>query len=204
MRFLGFAKTREGEIVKFFQAWVAWVIFGVGVLAPAPAQALPFGQFEISFGFGYSIQRFGDNSYNWNRRIGASIGYYPWALTEIELAFQDVVDRTKIEGFQDTTFHDQIYSVNVVQQLVPKEWPVQPYVKLGVGQLNRTATGTYSFGSAPPTILDSITVITGAGLRVYITKIFAIRGEATSFIQGGILDTWDKNLQFNAGVSVVF
>ena len=131
--------------------------------------------FEISLGFGYSTQSYGTSGYTWNRRIGASVGYYPWSITEIELAFQDVVDRTKIEGFQDTTFHDQIFSVNVVQQLVPKEWPVQPYVKVGVGQLNREATGTYAFGSAPPAILDSVTLIGGVGLRIYITKIFAIR-----------------------------
>ncbi len=183
---------------------VVLIFFAAILLQGREALALPFGQFEISIGFSYSTQRYGTDSYSWNRRIGASIGYFPWSVTEIELAFQDVVDRTKISGFQDTTFHDQIYSVNVVQQLVPKEWPVQPYLKLGVGQLNREATGSYAFGSSPPAILDSITIITGAGLRIYITKIFAIRTEATSYIQGGVLDTWDKNLAFNVGLSVVF
>ncbi len=168
------------------------------------AHALSFGQFEVSFGFGYSTQRFGVDSYSWNMRWGASVGYYITPLTELELAFQDVTDRTKISGFQDTTFHDRIYSGNVVQQLVPKSWPVQPYVKLGLGQLNREATGTYALGTAPPTILDSVTVILGLGMRIYITKIFAIRAEATSYVQGGVIDTWDKNLSYNVGLSAVF
>lgn len=188
------------------------LIRGLGILAglvtfflSTDAHALPFGQFEISLGFSYSTQRFAENSYSWNRRIGGSVGYFlPWGITEIEFAFQDVVDRTKIDGFQDTTFHDQIFSGNVVQQLVPKDWPVQPYVKLGLGQLNREATGTYAFGSAPPAILDSLTIITGAGLRIYITKIFAIRAEATSYIQGADFSTWERNLAFTAGLSVVF
>ena len=138
------------------------------------------------------------------RRLGASIGYYFWALSEIEFSVQDVLYRTKISTVEDTTFHDQIYSVGWVQSLTSKQSGFQPYLKLGVGQLNREASGTYWSGGNPPTIYDSLTVVMAAGLRIYVLKTLALRGEGTSYLTGGMLSTWKDNFSVNGGVSIYF
>ena len=162
------------------------------------------GSFEASAGFSFNRSRYSDDSYSWSRRWGSSLGYHFSDRTELEVAFQDIVDRTKIVGFEDTTFHDTIFSVNWVQGLVGKDWAVQPYVKVGVGQLNREATGSYANGVSPPTIVDSLTGILGAGARIYITRTFAIRTEVSSYLEGGKIKTWQQNIGVTAGLSYYF
>ena len=162
------------------------------------------GTMEISLGFSYSHSNYSDDNYSWSRRWGASVGYHITELTEIEAAFQDIWERTKITNYEDTTFHDQIYSANIVQALLGKEYAVQPYFKAGVGQLNREATGTYAGGASPPAILDSVTVILGLGLRVFLTRTIAIRTELTSYLTGGKISSYQDNLNFTVGASFFF
>jgi hypothetical protein len=163
------------------------------------------GVFEISGGISYSRSNYTNGNYSWSKRIGASFGYHLSQFSEIELAFQDVYSVTAISGFENTTFHDQVYSLNWVQSILPKTFAVQPYLKLGVGQLNREASGTYGMGLAsPPAIVDSVTVIIGAGLRIYLTRTFAIRAEASSYLTGGSISTWKDNVATTIGLSYLF
>lgn len=162
------------------------------------------GYFEISGGFYFTKSTYSDTDFNWVRRYGANAGYHFWDLSEIEFTFQDVTDRTVLTGFENTTFHDQIYGVDWNQALTPKSFPVQPYVKLGVGELNRTAYGSYTGGAAPPAELDQATLILGVGCRVYLTKNFGLRGEAISYITSGGLATYTQNISTTIGVSIYF
>ena len=162
------------------------------------------GSFEYSFGFSYNRSNYSDNNYSWSRRWGTSLGYHFNDTSELELSFQDVTDRTSISGFEDTTFHDQIYSANWVQGLLGKGYWIQPYVKVGIGQLNRTASGTYMGGAQPPAILDQVTPVLGAGLRLYLSRSFAIRSEATTYLDGGAISTWQQNVAVSIGASIFF
>ena len=171
------------------------------VLCPQQAAA---GAFELSLGFSFNRSNYTGSNYSWSRHWGATAGYYFTEHSEIEFSVQDIVDRTSIMGYEDTTFHDQIYSFNWVQSLTSKDFPVQPYVKVGLGQLNREATGSYANGGSPPAIVDSLTVVLGAGLRLYFTKKFAIRSEATTYLTGGNIQTWKNNVSTNIGVSFYF
>src|SRR5688572_27074170 len=101
--------------------WIASLWVFAAALCAAPTLA---GTFEISAGFSYSQNNYSNGNFQWNRRWGASVGYHFLGLSELEVAFQDVYDRTKISGYQDTTFHDRIYSLNWVQSLAPKTFPV--------------------------------------------------------------------------------
>ncbi len=173
----------------------------LALLSAGPALA---GTFEFSLGGSFNQSNYGGGNYSWDRRWGGSIGYYFLALSQVELSFQDVTDRTNISGYEDTTFHDQIFSLNWVQSLAGKTFPLQPYVKAGIGQLNREATGNYASGASPPRTVAQLTGIVGAGLRVYITRAFAIRGEATSYLVGGNISTWQDNFALNLGISLAF
>lgn len=188
-----------------FRVWVAVArcAFLSLLLWAVPLQAL--ATFEFSLGFSFSRQNYssasGGDNYTSNRRWGTSIGYYFSELTEVEFGYQEVTDRTRIVGFEDTTFFDRIYSVNWVQSFTRKTSALQPYVKVGVGQLNRDASGTYSNGLSPNPQIDSLTGILGAGMRIYLTRSFAIRVEGVSYLTGGSIQTFKDNYSTTIGAS---
>jgi hypothetical protein len=159
------------------------------------------GMMELSGTFSFSQSNYGNNNYAWSRRWGASLGYYFFALSEIEFSVQDILYRTRI-GTEDTTFHDQVYSIDWVQSLAPKSSGFQPYLKVGVGQLNRESSGTDSFGNQLPVIYDALTVVGGAGLRIFILRTLAIKMEGTTYLLGGVLSTGKENFSINGGVSI--
>src|SRR4051794_41135080 len=79
------------------------------------------GYFELSGAVSYNRSNYGDGNYEWTRRWSASFGYHFSERSEIEMSFQDVVNRTSLVGYQDTTFHDQTYSAAWVQSLFGKD-----------------------------------------------------------------------------------
>lgn len=162
------------------------------------------GLWEMSLGFSYSRKNYSASDYNSTRRWGASIGYMFMNRSEIEFAYQNVVDRRFIKDYEDTVSYDQVYSVNWVQNIFGKEAPVQPYFKVGVGQINRKNTGTYANGYVPPREIDVVTVVLGTGLRIFLTRSLAIRGEATSYLTGGNISTWKDNVSTTIGASLYF
>lgn len=180
---------------------VLGLLISMGSLFIVPS--VQAGQMELSGTFSFSGSQFGNANYQWTRRWGASIGYYFFALSELEFAVQDVLYRTKIGSIEDTTFHDKIYSINWVQSLAPRSFIIQPYFKVGVGQLNRDASGSYQ-GTSPPARYDSLTGILGAGLRVYVLHFISLKGEAVTYLAGGSVATWQNNFSINGGVSVYF
>jgi hypothetical protein len=188
----------------FFKSVVVSIaVLTTVMLIPRQAAAAD-GAFEISFGFNFSRSNYTDNNFTWSRRWGTSFGYHFNDRSEVEFSFQDNTDRNHIVGYEDTTYHDRVYSINWVQALTGKNAVVQPYVKIGVGQLNREATGTYAGGASPPSVVDSVTGVLGAGTRIYITKAFALRIEATSYLAGGSIGTWDDNFGVAFGASFYF
>jgi hypothetical protein len=171
------------------------------IMAPRTLHA---GVFELSAGFSYNHSNYSDTDFEWSRRWGASFGYHFNESSEIELSFQDVMDRTKISGFEDTTFHDQIYAANWVQSFAAKGSWFEPYVKVGIGQLDREASGSYSGGLVPPAILDTVTGILGAGLKLHITKGLGVRCEGSTYLTNGAISTWQDNFAFTSGISFYF
>jgi hypothetical protein len=169
---------------------------------PTHAFAAEAGTIELSLGGSYSHSTFTNTDYEWSRRYGASAGLYLTSMTEVEFSYQDSVDRTKITGFEDTTFHDEIFGLTLSQSFFDKTSWFQPYVKVGIGELNRDASGIYVGGTSPPQTEDNVTGILGAGLKLYVTKAFGFRGEATSYIVSG--QSWTNNLSATFGFSVFF
>jgi hypothetical protein len=160
-------------------------------------------KFEISAGFSFNRTNYSPGNFSWTRRLGGSLDFKFSPLSSIEFAMQHVYDRTKILGYEDTYFQDQIYSVNWVQNLFTFA-SIQPYFKVGAGQLNREAGGTYGNGTSPNPRTDSLTAIIGVGTRVYVTRGFGIRIETMSYLTGGSIATYKDNVGFTVGASVAF
>ncbi|OFZ80691.1 MAG: hypothetical protein A2583_10510 [Bdellovibrionales bacterium RIFOXYD1_FULL_53_11] len=172
--------------------------------AALPINGAEAGTFEVSLGFSFNQRVYSEDSKTWSRKWGASLGYNFSDYFGVEIAFQDAVERNNIAHYENTTFHDRVYSASWMQYFVNRKFPVQPYVKLGVGLLNREATGTYWYGASPPLKVDSITGIGALGLRIYITRYFAIRTEISTYLAGGYLRKWKDHIDYTLGVSVFF
>lgn len=164
-------------------------------------QSASAGPLELSASFAFNGSNYGNNNYEWTRRYEFSVGYTFWGVSELEVSVQDITTRTKIDSVADTTFHDRIYSVDWVQSFT-KASTFQPFVKVGIGQLNRDAYGTYYGGTAPPALYDSLTGVLGAGLRIYIVRAFSLKVEGTTYLAGGMISTWKDNFAFDAGFSI--
>ena len=157
------------------------------------------GRFEVSMGGNFGRSDYGSGSFSWSRRYGGSFGYRYSELSAVEFSYQDVTDRTFIAGYQDTTFHDMIYSVDWTQSIFLRSFGFDPYYKLGVAQLNRDATGSYVNGATPTAQLDSLSGLIGFGLRLRLTPTFSIRAEMNSYLQGAKISTWRDNTGASLG-----
>ncbi len=177
------------------------IVLSLLVAQSTPAFALGF---DVSLAASYSRSNFGPKSYSWTRRYSMGIGYMLLPVTELEFSYQDVAYRNKIANTEDTLFQDKIYSLNIVQYLASRKFPVQPFLKLGFGQLNRDASGTYAGGYRPVARYDALTAIIGAGLKIFLTRSFSVNGEATSYLTGGRISSWKDNVGANLGTSFYF
>jgi hypothetical protein len=184
--------------MKFRSSAIALMIAALGTpLAHA-------GVIELSAGFFYNRTNYSLADYSWSKRLGFSIGYYFTESSQIEFSYQDMIERMFVTNYQDTTFHDRVYSFNWVQSILGKKTRFQPYVKIGVGQLNRDGSGTYAGGGAPPARYDAVTGVLGGGFKFYFTQTFALRTEATSYLAKGNLASWKDNIAASVGLSLLF
>jgi hypothetical protein len=94
--------------------------------------------------------------------------------------------------------------VNLVWNILGRNARIQPYAKVGIGQLNRDAEVYDSSGRSQIQHLDQVTGVLGAGLKLYLTKTFAIRMEGTSYLSGGKISTWEDNFGATFGVSLYY
>ncbi len=159
---------------------------------------------EFSSGFNYSHSAYSGGSYSWNRRLGGSVGYNFSDSSTLEIAYQKSFERDHYEGFEDSFYNDQVYSLNLVWNLLGRNAPIQPYAKIGIGQLNREATVYDSVGRSQVQHLDQVTGVIGAGLKLFLTKTFAIKVEGTSYLAGAKISTWRDNFGATFGVSFYY
>jgi len=174
------------------------------ILLMTVAETASAGLWEYSLGFSFNRNRYGEGSFQWRRRWGTSLGFQFDNHSGIELSYQDVVVKTRIVGFQDTKFHDRVISANWVFNLTSRQSKFRPYSKLGIGQLIRDATGTYSNGSVPLPGIDELSGVVALGVKIFLVSRVALRIEASTYLEGARISTWEDNLYSEVGISVYF
>lgn len=175
------------------------LVIGSSILAK-PGYA---GMFESGGSLGYQRSNYGGDSFTWTRRYSATLGYYFTQDSQIEFMYQDSTTRTFVKDVQDVMFRDRVYSLNLVHQFFRNE-RISPFLRAGIGQLNRDATGTYQGGYSPPPRVDSVTGILGAGLKIRVTQGFSLKVDGTTFLAGGAIGTWQDNFAVSFGGSFYF
>lgn len=161
------------------------------------------GAFEAGGAFSWSRSNYSQNSFQWVRAYTASLGYYFTRESEIQFMYRDTTTRTQIDGLQNTSFRDRLYSINAVYHIFTDAL-ISPNFRAGIGQLNRDATGSYGSTGTAPGRVDSVTGILGVGARVRLNEQFGLRFEALSYLAGGAIGTWSDNVTLNFGFSYLF
>ena len=163
------------------------------------------GVFELGGSYAYQKSTYNAGSYTWSQRWSGSLGYYFSQDSELELMYQDSLNKNYQLGVQDITYHDRVYSMNLLYYLMGQEAAIKPYFRIGGGQLNRDETGTYVGSNfSPPGRLDEITVILGFGLKAKVNSRISIKLDATSYLSGGAVSSWKDNLAISIGGSFYF
>jgi outer membrane protein W len=160
--------------------------------------------FETGTGYSYRQSSYNGGAYTRTKAWNATFGYFFTQDSEVEFVYSDSTTHEFVPNVQDIQYRDRVYSLNLVYHFFSEADPVRPYVRGGVGQLNRDATGTYSGGFSPAGRLDQVTVIGGLGVKAKLAGQFSIRAEATSYLTGGSISTWQDNFAFSVGGSFYF
>lgn len=162
------------------------------------------GLFELGAAFAYNRSNYNDGSYTWTKRYSLSLGYYFTSDSELEFSFKDSVARTVVNGVQDVTFHDQVYSLDLNYYFLEEDAVFRPFVTGGVGQLNRDASGSYSGGGVPPGRTDQVSADLGVGVKAKISQRLGLKAEMQTYLVGGAVSTWKDNLALMIGASFYF
>ena len=172
----------------------------IGFAQSLPSQA---GVFDLGGGFAYQHNSYNGGSYTWTKTFTASLGYYFTEDSEFEFMYQDSTNVEYVPNVQNITYRDRVYSLNFLYHFFDNP-SFKPYLRTGVGQLNRDATGSYQGGYSPPGRLDQVTVIAGVGIKAKVSSRFSLKAEAVTYLSGGSLASWRDNVNISVGGSIYF
>lgn len=194
----------------------AWFLFvAVLFLFTSTANARP--AVEISSMFSYGKSELGGGAFTQQTRYSFSFALRFTKVSAIEVSYlrsktknfsPDVLDSLVSDVIDQTlTYDDTVYSANWVQNILPSKWILQPYLKVGAGRLIRKQRVDYTgilSGESKETIQESVTGVVGAGVRLFLLKNMALKGEFISYMPKFRLSTWKDSQLFTAGFSWLF
>ncbi|MCO5144216.1 MAG: hypothetical protein M9962_14095 [Oligoflexia bacterium] len=170
---------------------------------------------EISAMLAYGKSDFSDGYKSVQRRYTGSIDFKFTPVSALQFEYTD--SRTKVSYLTNVgtllpyytreavTIEDKIYSFNWVQNLVSSKWVVQPYLVFGGGKMIRKYRKEYpEFGLSEQASQNVVTGVGGAGLRVFLTKNMAVKGEMKTYVPDFHFKKWKENQMMSVGVSWLF
>ncbi len=191
-------------------AWILLVLFSAIRAEARPAV-------EISSMFSYGKSDLGNGAFTKQTRYSFSVGLRFTKVSAIEVSYlksqtknfsPDVLDSLVSEVIDQTlTYDDQVYSASWVQNLLSSKYILQPYFKVGAGRLIRKQRVDYTgilASESTEAIQESVTGVAGVGLRLFLLKNMALKGEFVSYMPKFRLSTWKDSQLFTAGLSWLF
>lgn len=186
-----------------------WVLFAI-----MPGQWAAAATIELSGMVAYGRANFSDGYNSVQRRYTGSIDFKFTPVSALQFEYTDSTTKISypvnissilpypVYTTEATTYRDKIYSFNWVQNLVPTKWLVQPYVLLGGGKMKRNLLREYPELGIYQTISQSVSTGTaGVGLRIFLTKNMAVKGEAKTYVPKFQFKKYKENQMFSVGVS---
>lgn len=173
---------------------------------------------EMSFLAGYGRSEFKVNGGHYKalqRKYSGSIDLKFTQVSSLQVEYSDTMNRISSPTnvgvvvtqytTETITYQDKIYSFNWVQNLVPSKWLIQPYIKFGGGRINRRQTLEYpEYGEKYTVTQKIVTGVGGVGLRIFLTKSLALKGELNTYVPDFKFSVWKQNQMFTSGLSWLF
>lgn len=172
---------------------------------------------EISSMFSYGKSDLGNGAFSRQNRYSFSVGLRFTQVSAIEVSyltsriknFTPSILETFVAGSVDqtVTYDDQVYSASWVQNFVSSKFMVQPYFKVGAGRFIRKQKVSYTgvlADDGSEIVQESVTGVAGLGLRIFLLKNMALKGELVSYMPKFRLSTWKDSQLFTAGLSWLF
>lgn len=184
-------------------------------LSLSTATSAMAGAIELSGMISYGRSNLGDGASSRQNRYTAEVAWRFTKVSAFELAYS--TSRTKITQpvnlnsvifttvNQTTIYDDEVYSASWVQNLVPSSFIIQPYAKLGGGRLIRKQRAEYSaLFAAQELTQKSVTGVAGLGLRIFLTRNMALKGEFVTYVPKFRFKEWQDSQNFSGGLSWMF
>jgi hypothetical protein len=169
---------------------------------------------EISGMASYSTSKFNNDVTSVSRRYTASVDLKFTAVSAIEFEYTDELSQYSFPSDlgllanptkEQESYKDTIYSLNWVQNLVSAKYFLQPYFVIGGGRMTRKVTMSLpEFGYGQTTTQNVFTGTGGVGLRLFLTKSMALKGELKTYVPNFQFAKWRDNEAFSAGLSWSF
>jgi hypothetical protein len=203
-------KTNRFATARVLAAGIALIV-AAGVY-PREASAAVV---EISGMIAFTSANFGDGYSSSSRRYTGSIDFKFTPVSALEFEYTDssqvleyptdLGGRLSSNIKERDTYKDIIYSFNWVQNLVSSKWILQPYVVIGGGRLNRRITQEFpQYGFRQDTSQNVLTGTGGAGVRLFLTRSMAIKGELKAYVPNFQFAKWKDNEALSIGLSWAF
>jgi hypothetical protein len=183
----------------------------LGIFSALPAWA---ANVELSGMVAYAKANFSDGYNSVQRRYTGSIDFKFTAVSALQFEYTDSTTKISypinissvlpypVYTTEATTYRDKIYSFNWVQNLVPTKWLVQPYVIFGGGKMQRDLLREYPELGIYQTITQKVSTGTaGIGLRIFLTKNMAVKGEMKTYVPKFQFGKYKENQMFSVGAS---
>ncbi len=206
------SQEQEASMRKY--GWLAVFVLLL-LLFPAAGQARP--TVEISATLSYGKSELGNRAFTRQNRHSFSVAFRFTKVSAIEVSYlksrtrvftPDVLNSIISEVVDQTvTYDDTVYSASWVQNLLPSRFILQPYFKIGSGRVVRKQNVHYTSilsSENSENIQASATGVAGVGVRLFLLKNMALKGEFVSYIPKFRLSTWKDSQLFTGGFSWLF
>ena len=171
---------------------------------------------ETSAMLSYSKSTISDTASSRQNRYTASIAFRFTKISAVELSYS--VAHTKLSQqlnftdsilfstiSQSTMVDDQVISISWIQNILPAKYIIQPYFKIGAGKLRRRQKVEFSaLLSTQEQTQKSETGVVGLGIRIFLTKHMALKGEFVTYVPKFQFSKWKESQHFSAGLSWLF
>ena len=180
------------------------------ILIALTSQVSNAGIMEVGTSVSYRSSHIDSNNYQTSFSTTASISYYFWEMSAIELSYTNGVSKVNIKQGTDPSYTIltgfDMYGIDFVLTFASRESAFQPYIKLGAAQMDkeiyREVEGN-SIGGSSGTVPSA-----GIGFKIKLTKTFSIKMSIDSWISDDedISNVNSDNLDYaaRAGISWLF
>lgn len=139
------------------------------------------GLFEVSGAINYKSSRFDAANYQQSQSYTASVSYYFWEMSALELSYTDGLSELSAQasGDEQRVFKTQfkMAGLDVVFSFANRKAAVQPYIKVGAAHIQKDLFQENPLDGSRIKTGDGKGIVpsAGVGIKIKLTETFSIK-----------------------------